>query len=51
MIDPEFIKIALDEFSDNLSKNPDTYNTKEMDALLNSLYRALNAIENKPVSS
>mgnify|MGYP001247943952 FL=1 len=56
MTDPKFIKVALDKFSDNLNKHPDdrasyhAYDASDIDALLNSLYRAINAIENNPVS-
>ena len=50
------LKNALDAFSDNLNKHPDdrasyhAYDALDIDALLNSLYRAINAIENNPVS-
>ena len=44
------LKNALDAFSDNLNKYPDEYDAADVDALLNSLYRAINAIENNPVS-
>jgi hypothetical protein len=56
MTDPKFIKAALDKFSDNLNKHPDdrasyhAYDALDIDALLNSLYRTINAIENNPVS-
>ena len=50
MTDPKFIKAALDKFSDNLNKYPDEYDEAGVESLLNSLYRAINAIENNPVS-
>ncbi len=47
---PKLVKDILNEFSEALSKNPDAYDTADIDALLNSLYRAVNTIENKPVT-
>ena len=44
------LKNALDAFSDNLNKYPDEYDVADVDVLLNSLYRAINTIENKPVT-
>ena len=66
MTDPKFIKAALDKFSDNLQARRalhglavhksqidasyHAYDALDIDALLNSMYRAINAIENNPVS-
>jgi len=44
------LKNALDAFSDNLNKYPDEYDEADVESLLNSLYRAINTIENKPVT-
>ena len=44
------LKNALDAFSDNLNKYPDEYDEADVESLLNSLFRAINTIENKPVT-
>ena len=44
------LKKVLDAFSHNLNKYPDEYDEADVESLLNSLYRAINTIENKPVT-
>ena len=43
---PKLIKDILNDFSDNLRKNLDVYDGADVNALSNSLYRAINAMEN-----